>query len=112
MTAIGYSGSLRTEHNWWTEAREAMRDAMQSRAVAAVAIVCGTLVVLVFLGIMGWLLYTQRDATMLMTLVNTIVSVFLYKRLSDVDGRVRGVEKQTNGHTTRLMEAALKDKQQ
>lgn len=88
-----------------------MKDAMRNPGVVAVLIVCSTVLGLALLGVMGWLLYQQRDVSTLLTLVNTFVSVFLLKRMSDVDGRVGKVESQTNGHTTRLMDAALKDKE-
>ena len=93
------------------EVRQTMRDAMRSPVVLAVAIVCGTILGLGLLGSLAWLAYVQRDATTIMTLVNSILSIYTLKRVSDVDGRVRIVETQTNGHTTRLMNVALRDKE-
>lgn len=80
-----------------------MREALQSRAVLAVAIVCGTVVALALLLVLGWLIYAQRDATVILSLVSILLNALVY-------GRLRKVEQQTNGHTTRLMDAALKDK--
>jgi len=93
---------------WWTEVRGAMKDALaQSRAVLVTLIICATLVILAVVGVLGWLAWAQRDASMVMSLVNTLVNVFVLKRLSDVNGRIWTIEQQTNGNTQRLMDAAF-----
>ena len=111
MTAIGWGDNDLRDGNLWTEARQAMRDALQSRGVMVTAIICGTFVALALVGVLGWLAWAQRDANYIMTLVNTVLTALLFKRVSDVDGRVKSVETNTNGHTTRLMDAALKTKE-
>lgn len=98
--------------SWWTEVREAMRDAMRSSTpVLVTMIVCGTILGLALVGVLGWLAWAQRDASTVLGLVNLLISAFLLKRVSDVDGRVVKVETQTNGHTKRLMDAVIKDKE-
>lgn len=101
MTAIGWHDN---QESWWTEAKASMREALQSRAVLATAIVCGTFIALALLLVLGWLIYAQRDATLILSLVSILLNALVYSRL-------RRVEQQTNGHTTRLMDAALKDRE-
>lgn len=95
----------------WTGVRQAMKEALQSRAVWITLILCGTFIALALVGVLGWLAWAQRDASYIMTLVNTFLTALLFKRVSDVNGRVVTIEQQTNGHTKRLMDAALKDKE-
>lgn len=102
--------TLAAELTDWTGVRQAMKDALQSRAVLITVILCGTVVALALVGVLGWLAWAQRDASYIMTLVNTFLTALLFKRVSDVNGRVVTIEQQTNGHTARLMDAALKDK--
>lgn len=109
MATYGYATTR--EHDWRTEAKQAMRDALKSPAVFATLIVCATILGLALLGVLGWLAWAQRDASTVLGLVNLLISAFLLKRVSDVDARASRVEQQTNGHTTRLMDVALKDKE-
>lgn len=90
--------------DWRQEARQAMKDALQSRAVVVTFVICGTVVSLALVGALAWLAWAQRDATMVLSLVSLALNALVY-------GRLRKVEQQTNGHTTRLMDAALKDKE-
>lgn len=108
MASIGLDQFAIT--NWRAEVRQAMKDALRNPWVAAVAIFAALLLSLAVVGGMVWLLWAERDARMLLDLVQVVLYVVLFKRVSDVDGRVRTVETQTNGNTRRLMDAALKDK--
>ena len=74
-------------------------------AVAVAALLCGTVVALAVLGIAGWLLYAGKDAVAIFTFVNGILGAWILVKL-------RGVEKNTNGTNTRLLDVALKDKEQ
>lgn len=103
--------SLAAELPDWTGVRQAMKDALQSRGVWITMILCGTVVALGLIGVLGWLAWAQRDASYIMTLVNTLLTALLFKRVSDVNGRVQTIEKHTNGTQTRLLDAALKDKE-
>lgn len=109
MAAYSYAGAQ--DHDWRTEAKQVMRDALRSPAVVGVLIFCSTLVALALIGVLGWLAWAQRDASTVLGLVNLLISAFLLKRVSDVDARASRVETQTNGHTTRLLDVALKDKE-
>jgi len=104
--------SLAASNNYspwtWAEVRSSMRDALRSPWVVAVLILCSTVAVLAVLFVVGWLLYANRDPAVVVSLINTAINAFLLKQMATMDGRVRTVETQTNGHTTRLMEAALK----
>lgn len=84
-----------------------MKDAAKSPGVLIAIIICGTIVALALVGILGWLAWAQRDASFIMTLVNTVLAAWSLKRVSDVDGRVGRVEQQTNGHMTRMMDATF-----
>jgi len=79
-------------------------------AVFITAIMCGTVLGLGLLGVVGWLLYSGKDTAAILTLVNALVSAGIYAKLRDVDGKTTRVEQSVNGNTTRLMDAALKDK--
>lgn len=81
---------------------------LQRTGVLITLIVCGTVVALGLLGVVGWLLYQQRDAQTVLNLVNLVLTAFLFKRVGDVDTRTARVEQHVNGNTTRLMDAALK----
>jgi len=83
---------------------------LQSRAVLVTAIICGTVALLGLLGIVGWLIYAGRDTAAILALVNALVSAAIYAKLRDVDHKAGRVEQQINGNTSRLMDAALKDK--
>ena len=109
MAAVGIE--LHQPFDLWTEVRAAMKDAVRSPGVLAVLIVCSTILGLALLAVLGFLAWTQRDATTILTMVNMFISVFLLKKVGDVNGRVTSIEKQTNGHTTRLMDAALSQKE-
>src|SRR5262245_18381323 len=87
-----------------------VRDMLRTPWVLAVASTCATIVALGLLGVVGWLLYTQRDAQTILNLVNLFLTAFLFKRIGDVDARTQRVEQNTNGHTTRLLDVALKNK--
>lgn len=100
-----------TRVDWWTEVRAAMNDALKSKGVLVTVVICGTVVALALVGVLGWLAWAQRDASYIMTLVNTFLTALLFKRVSDVNGRVVSIEKHTNGTTTRLLDATLKDKE-
>lgn len=97
--------------DWMTEVKESMRDALRNPWVAGVALVCATVVIAGVVGVLAWLIFAQRDATMVLSFVSIMINALLYKQLADVRGTVRLVERQTNGTTTRLMDAALKDQQ-
>lgn len=75
--------------------------------VMAVLIICGTLVSLGLLGVLAWLIYSERDAQTILALVNLFITAFLWKRVGDVDTRAARVEQQTNGNTTKILDAAL-----
>lgn len=92
---------------WRQEVREAMRDAVRTPGVLVALIVCGTVVALGLLGVLGWLLYAQRDATVILSLVNMAVSLFVWTKVHSVDRRTGQIEKQTNGTSERLLDAAL-----
>lgn len=109
MTAFGID--LHQPYDLWKELRSGMRDALRSPGVLAVLIVCSTILGLALISGLVFLAWTQRDATTILTMVNMVMSVFLLKRVGDVNGRVTSIEKQTNGHTTRLMDAALGQKE-
>lgn len=97
--------------DWWAEVKATMNDALKSKGVLITVVLCGTVVALALVGVLAWLAWAQRDASYIMTLVNTLLTALLFKRVSDVNGRVVSIEKHTNGHTTRLMDAALRDKE-
>jgi len=106
-----YALAVRTGNNssdWWQEAREAMKDAARTPGVLVALIICATIVALGLLGVLGWLLYAQRDATIILTLVNTAVTLFIWTKVHTVDRRTGQIEKQTNGTSERLLDAALK----
>jgi len=109
MASYGLTHTARVD--WWTEVRQAMNDALKSKGVLVTVVICATAVTLALIGVLGWLAWAQRDANYIMTLVNTLLTALLFKRVSDVNGRVVSIERHTNGHTTRLMDAALKDKE-
>ena len=102
-----------TRVDWLTEVRAAMNDALKSKGVLVTVIICGTVVTLALVGVLGWLAWAQRDANYIMTLVNTLLTALLFKRVSDVNGRVVSIEKHTNGTTSRLLDATIgaKDKE-
>lgn len=102
----GYKGSG-VAHSLIGEIKAAMKDATKSPGVLIAIIICATIVSLSLVGILGWLAWAQRDASFIMTLVNTVLAAWSLKRVSDVDGRVGKVEQQTNGHMTRVMDAAF-----
>lgn len=85
---------------------------LRSTGAIITLIICGTVLGLGLLFVMGWLLYTEHEVQTIVSLINLLVTAFLYKRIGDVDVRAARVEQQTNGHTARLMDAALKDKEQ
>lgn len=88
-----------------------MRDVLQrSPAVLITVVLCGTIIALSLIGVLGWLAWAQRDASTVLGLVNLLISAFLLKRVSDVDARASRVEAQTNGQSQRLMDAVLKEK--
>lgn len=112
MSAIGVSPVRPT---WWAEVRKMMKDAGTagpSSNVIKTLIICATIIILALFIIVGWLAYAQRDATTIVAILNLLISSFILKQIYNVDGRVRGVENQTNGNTSRLMDAALKDRPQ
>jgi len=85
---------------------------LRSTGVVVTLIICGSVVTLGLLGIIGWLLYAGRDTAAILTLVNSLIAAVTYMKLRDVDSRTTRVEQNVNGNTTRLMDAALRTKQE
>lgn len=79
----------------------------QKPAVLITAIVCGTVLCLGLLTVVGWLLYWQRDTSTILTLVNLFLTAFLFKRVGDVDTRAAQIERHVNGTNTKLVDAVL-----
>lgn len=84
---------------------------MKSSAVWITLIICATLLGLGLLTVIGWLLYTDKDTAAVLTLVNTVMAAAVYGKVWSTHATTKRVEQQTNGNTTRLMDAALKDKE-
>ena len=93
--------------DFWAEVKAAMNDALKSKGVLITFIICATFVAVGLIGVLAWLAWAQRDANYIMTLVNTMLTALLFKRVSDVNGRVVSIEKHTNGTTSRLLDATL-----
>lgn len=79
----------------------------QKPAVLITALVCGCVLGLGLLLVVGWLLYSQRDAQTVLNLVNLFLTAFLFKRIGDVDTRTARVEQHVNGNTSKLMDAVI-----
>ena len=75
--------------------------------VMVAAIICGTILGLGLIGVLGLLLWAGKDTAALLTLVNALVSAMIYAKVRNVDARATRIEAQTNGATTRLMDHAL-----
>lgn len=76
-------------------------------AVLITAIIGGTVLGLGLLAVVGWLLYSQRDAQTILNLVNLFLTAFLFKRVGDVDTRTARVEQHVNGNTTKMLDAVI-----
>lgn len=85
---------------------------LKTPAVAVAAIIAGTVLGLGLLGVVGWLLFADKDTAAILTLVNTILASASLAKTYAVASKADRIADQTNGHTTRLMDAALKDKEQ
>jgi uncharacterized paraquat-inducible protein A len=74
--------------------------------VVVAAIVCGTLVMLALIAVMGYLIDRGRDTAALMTFVTAtivpLISAVVLVRVERVGGTVETVRQQTNGAQSRL----------
>jgi hypothetical protein len=84
-----------------------MKAFTQNPAVLITAVICGCVLGLGLLFVVGWLLYTQRDAQTVLNLVNLFLTAFLFKRIGDVDTRTARVEQHVNGNTTKMLDAVI-----
>lgn len=67
--------------DWRSEVKQAVRDALGTPWVLAVAMVCATVMGLALLGVMGWLVFYNRDATTILTMVSLFLNALLYNRM-------------------------------
>lgn len=79
----------------------------QSRAVMVTLIICGTILGLALLSVVGILLYFGKDTAALLTLVNVFITAAGLAKTYSVERRTSRIEAQTNGTATRLMDHAL-----
>ena len=79
----------------------------QSRAVMVTLIICGTILGLALLSVIGVLLYFGKDTAALLTLVNVFITAANLTKTYGVERRTSRIEAQTNGTQTRLMDHAL-----
>ena len=84
-----------------------MKAVAQTPAVLITTIICASLLGMGLLFVVGWLLYTQRDAQTVLNLVNLFLTAFLFKRIGDVDTRTARVEQHVNGNTTKMLDAVI-----
>lgn len=87
----------------WGEVKEMM----QSRSVMVTLIICGTVLGLALLSVIGVLLYFGKDTAALLTLVNVFITAANLTKTYGVERRTSRIEAQTNGTQTRLMDHAL-----
>jgi hypothetical protein len=84
-----------------------MKAIMSKPSVLITAIICGCVLGLGLLFVVGWLIYANRDTQTILTLVSLFLTAFLYKRVGDVDTRTARVEQNVNGNTSKLMDAVI-----
>lgn len=86
---------------------EEVKRMMKTTAVMVTLIVCGTVLGLALLSVIGILLYYGKDTAALLTLVNVFITGAGLAKTYSVDRRTTRIEQQTNGTQTRLMDHAL-----
>jgi len=79
--------------------REELGNMLRNPWVACVAMVCATLIILGAVGGIVFLAYNGRGTEAIGALVLGVLGLVL--------GRIRAVQQQTNGHMTRVLDAAL-----
>lgn len=82
------------------------REMLRSPAVLIVMIICSTVLTLGLLGAIVWLTATEHGTEAIFTLI----TLFAVPVLGAMWANLTTMNQRLNGHTTRLMDAALKDK--
>jgi hypothetical protein len=75
--------------------------------VVVTMIICGTVLGMALLAIVGILLFYGKDTAALLTLVNVVITAAGLAKTYSVSARTARIEAQTNGTQTRLMDHAL-----
>lgn len=80
-----------------------LREMIRTPAVLITVIICSTVLAISIVGVVAWLSYASKESTAVLL----VIAAFVVPVLGAIYARLTVVDRQTNGHTTRLMDAVI-----